>query len=141
MIQNKKPENSSPRLVTKILALQDFMDEFGEKFKELDESEAEIIEKLANGIQEHQIAEEIGVDVEQLHAQLTSTQKKLSILDETSYIKYGLALGLIRILVRLPETCKRKRGVRNRLYYRCRRLIITAFQIRACTIPDNRIEG
>lgn len=87
--------NSLSELFDKISSLQQFINKYGEQFDTLTDREVEILALIANGFKNPEIAKKLDIPRSRVQNHRAGIRKKLAIRNQTDYIKYALAFGLI----------------------------------------------
>ena len=95
MGKNGTSKKETEQLFGKASNLQEFIIKHEKQFKSLTGREMEALTLMAQGLEHTVIAEKLKVKSKTLQNYRNSIQKKLGIQNETGYIKFALAFGLI----------------------------------------------
>lgn len=95
MKKNGISKRETEQLFGEASNLQRFINKYGKSFKTLTAREVEVLTLIAGELNNAAIAGELGIDRKTVQNYRSSMRRKLAIKNETDYIKFALAFGLI----------------------------------------------
>lgn len=92
----KYPTGPTKGLIEQMSNLQQFKTRNFSRFNTLTDREVDVLTLIADGLQNPQIAEKLGISRNTVQNHRASIKDKLGISDQTEYIKYAFAYDLIQ---------------------------------------------